>query len=126
VIVFGVGGGVFGSGNWGSSSGTSATTTTQQYGQHPENVQITQCKADADGYLSGQVTVTNNSSGPSDYAIQVTFNSNDGATQYETGFVLVSSLAPGQTSGPQDLAVFKHVGNVQVSCKLASARRTAS
>ncbi len=57
--------------------------------------------AAAGGLRKVRVTITNNSSGRSNYVVQVAAESADGGTQYDaTGFV-VTNLEPGQSS-PQE------------------------
>lgn len=54
------------------------------------------------------MTITNSGSRVYDYTIEVVAVSSDGATQYESSFVLASSLQPGQSS-EQDAMFFEEL-----------------
>jgi hypothetical protein len=73
------------------------------------------------------MTVTNHSSKPSNYLIDVAVNSADGKTQLDTATALVSNLDPGQRS-VQDL-VFSSLTKAQAKTALVTLKsvfRTAS
>ena len=64
---------------------------------------------DALGFRAVTVTATNNSSERSNYLIEVSIESPDGATQYDTTIVAVSNLEPGQTANSDALPITKEV-----------------
>jgi len=54
--------------------------------------------ADAGGFATSTLRITNHSSKPSNYMVTVTFESPDGATQVGTGLAAVNSLQPAQST----------------------------
>jgi len=64
---------------------------------------------DALGFRSVTVTVTNNSSKRSNYVIDVSVESPDGKTQYDTTTVFVNNLEPGQTAQSDGFPITKKV-----------------
>lgn len=95
--------------------------------QHPEDVQVTSCQREPTlGWPKAQLTITNNSSKASTYSVRVSFQSQDGKTQYGEGYALVSSLAPGQTS-PKEAPGFAEIpADAALACVVTSAQRTAA
>ena len=87
---------------------------------HAEDVEILSCLP-GEQLPRAQVRVTNNSSEPSTYSIQIAFESPDGVTLYDTGYASVSNLLPGQTSDQDAVAL----GTVpaDATCRLADATR---
>jgi hypothetical protein len=93
---------------------------------HAEDVKITACTADTvTGFLQAAVTVTNNSSKTSNYAITIAFESKDGARQLDTGLVAVNDLNSGQSSDQTALGL-SAAPAAGYSCKLADITRYAS
>ncbi len=60
---------------------------------------------DAIGFRAVTLTVTNNSSERSNYLIDLTIESPDGTTQYDTSAAFVNYLEPGQTRVTQSSPV---------------------
>lgn len=111
----------FGGGSSDKGSGTSNDAL-----QHASDVSVNSCTADpTTGFVTAKVTVTNNSSKPSNYAITIAFQSKDGSTQLDTGLVAVNNLAPGQTS-QQEANGLKTAPADGYDCKVADATRYAS
>jgi hypothetical protein len=79
---------------------------------------------DAIGMFSAKVTITNNSSKPSDYFITIVAESSDGATRYDDTIVTAMALNSGQTTtveGP-----FLNDLPAGAICKVSEVQRTAS
>jgi len=79
---------------------------------------------DIAGYSYAKVTITNNSSKPSDYFITVVAESADGATRYDDTIVTAMALNSGQTTtvkGP-----FLNELPAGAVCKVSEVQRTAS
>lgn len=93
---------------------------------HAEDVAITDCVADDAGYAASKVVVTNHSSKPSNYIIEIAFESKDGKTQVGTGTVAVNSLTAGQVSSPQDANSLAKAPAGGYTCKLAQLTRYSS
>lgn len=94
---------------------------------HSEDVKITSCKAGALGGPSATVVVTNHSSKPSNYIIEISFESADGKTQYGTGNAAVNSLNPGQSSAPQTAdALTTTPAPAGFACRLSQLTRYAA
>ncbi len=64
---------------------------------------------DAIGFRAVTMTVTNNSSKRSNYLIDLSIESPDGATQYDTSIASVNNLEPGQTAAVTGLPITKEV-----------------
>ena len=77
------------------------------------------------GFLTASLTVTNNSSDASDYLIDVTFQSEDGATQFGTGNAFVQGLQTGQTTTVEATSL-DDAPDQPFVCTLASVTRTAA
>jgi hypothetical protein len=93
--------------------------------EHPEDVTVAGCIRDqTTGWAKAKLTVKNNSSKASSYAITVSFQSADGATQYGEGLAAVTSLAPGQTTTQEALGTSDIPAGAQFQCKVTSAKRT--
>lgn len=105
-------------------SGTKGSGTSNDTFQHAEDVTITSCVADAAGDLDAKVTVTNNSSKPSNYVVTIAFNSADGSKQLDTGDVVVNNLSAGQSTVQDALSVT--TATPGYTCKVADAMRTAA
>jgi len=62
-----------------------------------EEATVTECGVDELGDLNARVKVTNGSSERSNYSVEVSFQSPDGATQYDVGTAYANALGAGQT-----------------------------
>jgi hypothetical protein len=73
------------------------------------------------------VPVTNNSSGRSDYFIELAIESADGATQYETTFATLSSVEPGQSASAEGMVAWGSAGApADATVRTTTVQRTAS
>lgn len=88
------------------------------------DVDISSCQADSMGQLEAVLTVTNSSSKPSDYFIEVVFESKDGSTQLDSTFASVENLAPGQRAETTALS-FKDAP-ADFTCRVIDVNRMAS
>lgn len=93
---------------------------------HAEDVAVTDCVADDAGYAASKVVVTNHSSKPSNYIIEIAFESKDGKTQVGTGTVAVNSLTAGPASSPQTANSLTKAPADGYTCKLAQLTRYSS
>ena len=80
---------------------------------------------DAIGFRAVTLTVTNNSSERSNYLIDLSIESPDGLTQYDTSFASVINLEPGQTTTVEALSITKDVP-VDAIVKIKTISRLAS
>jgi hypothetical protein len=64
---------------------------------------------DAIGFRTVMLTVTNNSSKRSNYMIDLSIESPDGTTQYDTSFASVNNLEPGQTTNVDALSTTRDI-----------------
>lgn len=94
--------------------------------QHPEDVAIASCSNDELGFADAKVVVTNHSSKPSTYAVEVAFESKDGSQQVGTGNAFIDQLAPGQKSVATDASSAQSATAGSYTCKVVDATRTAS
>lgn len=76
------------------------------------------------GWTTAKVTVTNNSDGKSDYWIELVAESEDGSEQYDTAFVMVSGLKPGQKKS-EEATFFEDIPEGAI-VKFTEIQRTAS
>ena len=120
-----------------SAAGGAATTAAAGTAKTPAtkagfgDVAITACALSDNEFLGPEATVkvTNNSSKPSNYSIQIAFVSKDGATQYDTSAVLVSGLAPGQSTVDKATSLKRDVRTQAAggfNCKVLDVTRFAS
>ncbi|WP_239405425.1 hypothetical protein [Frankia sp. Cj3] len=93
--------------------------------KYSEDVTITACAPNDIGYAAAQVVVTNHSSKPSNYLVTIAMESKDGRTQIGTGVVMVSSLAPGQSS-PQEADALRDAPAGGYVCRIADITRYAA
>jgi hypothetical protein len=93
---------------------------------HPEDVTIQSCASDEAGFATAKVVVTNNSSKPSTYFVEVAFDSKADGSQIGTGNVFVDQLQSGQQSSPQDANSLQTAPASGYTCKVVSSQRTAS
>jgi hypothetical protein len=90
-----------------------------------DDVQLDKCSKDrSTKWATARLKITNNSSEDSDYAIDVTFESRDGAANFGTGFAYVENLAPGQSKTEEVTSLEEASG--KFTCKIESVDRTAS
>lgn len=108
----------------GCQAGTQGSSTGSDTFQHAEDVSIASCTPDTSGDLDAKVTVTNNSSKPSNYIITIKFVSADGKTQLDTSPVVVNNLDAGQTSNEDAFSATPATPGYQ--CQIADATRTAA
>jgi hypothetical protein len=109
-----------------SAASKSAAPKASKLPDHAEDVAITGCVADATtGYLQASVTVKNNSSKTSNYAITIAFESKDKTKQLDTGLVAVNDLASGQSSDQTAIGLSPAPAG-GYTCKLADITRYAS
>ena len=80
---------------------------------------------DANGFRAVMLTVTNNSSERSNYLIDLSIESPDGLTQYDTSFASVNNLEPGQTTTIESLPITTDVP-VDAIVKIKTISRLAS
>jgi hypothetical protein len=107
-----------------NTSGTKGSGTSNDTFQHAEDVKITSCVKDpTSGFADAKVTVTNNSSKPSNYVITIAFDNADGS-QLATSPVFVSNLDPGQSSVQDANAITDATPGY--TCKIADATRNAA
>lgn len=124
LVVFVIGGTILAiAGSGGKSSTPGSGTST-----HPAAADVTIASCTIDSVTqspTADVQVLNHSSQPSNYIVQVIFQSDDGTQQYGTGTALVNQLAAGQSTS--DTAVSFYSGTVgTLSCKLGDVTRMAS
>lgn len=112
----------------GDTSGTSgnggANSDSSQSNPAENDVAIAECTTDSLGSPEAQVKITNNSSKPSNYIINIAFESSDGATQIDTSMVAVNNLQPGQSA--TEKAVSFSDAPRDFVCKVAGVTRYAS
>lgn len=89
-----------------------------------EDVTMGECKLDEAGFMIATLTVTNNSSDPSTYSIEVAFESTDGKVQYDTGSAFVNELNSGQTTTVEANSLAEPPG--EFDCRIADVSRFAS
>jgi hypothetical protein len=114
------------------SSGSSTSSSVVSSGSHPAeaDVALTKC-ALADNQFEGPeatVSVTNHSSKPSNYIVDVAFDSVDGKTQLDTGTALVNTLQPGQTATDTAASLKSDLrtSSPKFTCKVSKVTRFAS
>lgn len=111
-----------------STSNTAGTVTHSGTSNHPAaaDVKIAKCGVDpTTGWLDAKVAVLNHSSKTSNYLITVTFDSNGGSRQLDTGTAMVDNLEPNQTAIDDAGTLTKAKPDTFV-CKIASVDRMAS
>lgn len=114
------------SGNSDSSSASSDSGDSSGSGDNiPEDdVDIASCTTDSLGSPEAKIKITNHSSKPSNYIVEVAFESADGSTQIDTSMVAVNNLQPGQ-SATEDAVTFGEAPSDFV-CKITDVTRYAS
>ena len=108
------------------SSSNSSDSSSSDVGESSEvdDVTITSCGADELGQLEAVLRITNNSSKPSNYMINVAFESPDGSEQLDTGFAVVDTLQPGQSTNEN--AITFTTAPADFKCRITSVDRYAS
>ena len=117
------------SGETESSSGSAGDAKSSSAGESSEvdDVTVAGCaKDDVLGFPEATLSIVNNSEKPSDYIIEVSFESPDGAMNNGTGNALVQRLAPGQTKTEEVTAFEDSAGANPVTCKVTKVSRNAS
>jgi hypothetical protein len=107
-----------------NGGGTSVTVSTPSSAGAAADVTIAGCEKGSFDAPVAHLVVTNNSSTARSYVVKVAFDSPDGATQYDSAFASVSTLAPGQSS-PNDAGSLKAIDK-QFSCKVLSVTANPS
>jgi hypothetical protein len=110
------------------SSGTSSGGVTKGIGSADASADVsgaTLGQPDAVGFRAVTLTVTNHSSKRSNYLIQMSIESVDGKTQYDTSMAVVNNLEAGQTTTPSAFPITKTVPAGAV-VKIQSVQRLAS
>lgn len=113
-------------GSDGGSDTTAAGGGEAGEGGEVDDVTITACgEVDAAGFTKATIDVVNNSSQPSNYLIEVVFESADGATQLATGNAYITSLGAGQTK-TEEVSTLETIEEQGITCRLASVERLAA
>ena len=82
---------------------------------------------DAIGVSYINIPVTNNSSGRSDYFIEVAIESADGATQYETTNAFLDGVEPGQSASARAMVAWgTEPAPADATVRVITVQRTAS
>lgn len=82
---------------------------------------------DAIGVSYIRIPVTNNSSGRSDYFIEMVVESADGATQYETTLASLSAVEPGQSATAEGMVAWgSDPMPADATARVTTVQRTAS
>ena len=117
---------LLGSGEDSGSSTKADSSSNSDTGESSEvdDVTITSCGADDLGQLEAVLRITNNSSKPSNYMINVAFESPDGSEQLDTGFAIVDTLQPGQSTNEN--AITFTTAPADFKCRITSVDRYAS
>lgn len=119
------------SGGDSETTGEEGSETTAEGGATGEadeidDVAISSCAKDETlGFAAATIDVTNNSSEPSSYSIEIVFESPDGATQIGTGSTFITSLAPDQTK-TEEVTSFEDAGDQEFTCRVESVDRLAA
>ncbi|MCU1496900.1 MAG: hypothetical protein JWM47_853 [Acidimicrobiales bacterium] len=91
-----------------------------------DDVKIDSCgEKDALGFVGAGITVTNDSTDPSDYMIEITFTSKDGKVQIGTGNTIISNLANGQ-SKTEKINALEETDQTEIVCTVSNVDRYAS
>ena len=112
------------SNNTSDSDDTSSSETDLGESSEVDDVTISSCGADDLGQLEAVLRITNNSSKPSNYMINVAFESPDGLEQLDTGFAIVDTLQPGQSTN--ETAITFTEAPADFTCRVTSVDRYAS
>ncbi|HEV7719689.1 MAG TPA: hypothetical protein VGO60_00305 [Iamia sp.] len=116
------------SGTTGDSETTAAEDAATDAGEADEvdDVVVTACaKDDVLPTAKATLEVTNNSSEPSTYFIEIVFESADGSTQIGTGNAAISTLAPDQKK-VEEVRSLEDPGDQEFTCTVSSVERLAA
>ncbi len=105
----------------------SGTTEQKDAGAADEvdDVTLSKCSIDPDlDWPEATLKVVNNSDKPSDYMIEVTFESKDGSTSFGTGNAFIQNLKPGQ-SKTEKVTGFEDAEG-KIKCSVSSVDRMES
>lgn len=108
------------------SKDSNSPLTSSVNSKHPPaaDVKMTSCTRDSTlGSPDAKLTITNHSSGVSDYDIHVEFVDANG-TRLDDGYALETGIKPGQTA-KDDAGGLKTLSG-KITCKVISVDRTAS
>lgn len=110
-----------------NDSGSDVDSMSGNTDNPPQNdVEVSECGVEEFTGPEATLNVTNNSSGRSNYIIEVSFESEDGSQQYGTGTAILNNLEPGQ-SRTETAAAFEEVPEgASFTCRLVEVDRFAS
>lgn len=119
------------SGDEASDSGDDASSGVATKSGNTDNppqadVEVTDCMTEEFIGPKAVFNVTNNSSGRSNYIIEVSFESEDGSTQYGTGTAFLNNLEPGQSKTEEAVAFEEIPDGASFNCRLVEVDRFAS
>lgn len=104
---------------------SAAETLDEISGEHPEDVTVTACERDAVlGWPKATISITNPTDKPTSYAVTISFQSQDGTTQYGEGIAAVTRLAPGQQTTQTAQGTADIPADAAITCVVSSASRT--
>ena len=89
-----------------------------------DDVAITSCTRNIIGFGEATFTVTNNSSKPSTYSIEIAVESADGTTSYGTANAFVQRLNAGQTTTDKASGLQDVPEGVQLKCTVSDVNRS--
>lgn len=114
-----------GNGNGEAAEGDNDVSTGLGSQDAVDDVEVTDCGLEPDlGWATATVTITNNSSGRSDYFVTVAFETDDGATRTDEGLASASNLEPDQVTEVDAPTATEAPENVE--CRIVEVQRTAS
>jgi len=91
-----------------------------------DDVEIVRCETGEFGFMDATLDVTNNSSGASDYVIDVVFENRAGSRQFGTAVAIVNSLAPDQTTTVEAGSLEEAPAGGNFTCTITGVSRFAS
>ncbi|MGH9151362.1 MAG: hypothetical protein ACRD03_02925 [Acidimicrobiales bacterium] len=105
---------------------TGEEAVAEQQSDETDDVTIASCGTDSfgAGTLAAQLSITNNSSKRSNYSVEVSFESVDGATQHGTGIAFIENVEPGQTT-TQETAGVDQAPATEYTCRVVSVDRSS-
>lgn len=114
-----------------SGSSSKSGDSKSSSGSHPaeDDVKVSACAVSDNQFLgpSAKLSVTNNSSKPSNYLVSVAFESADGKTQLDTAGATVQNLAPGQTAATDATSLKRELrSSTNFNCKVSKVTRLAA
>lgn len=91
-----------------------------------DDVTISACgKDDVLGFAEATIEVLNDSSEPSNYIIEIVFESADGTRQIGTGTAFINGLSPNQ-SKTEEVNSLEEAGDEEITCRVSSVDRMAA